>query len=171
MRWPQFLLCLLIIGGAALCFAQPTPSKRLPIPDQEEQAKAKELLRDIYKDDFAKATKPAQKLVLASRLLVDAIATKDAPAERYVLLKITSDLAAATGSADVSTRALDEIARDYEVDGDLLRLEVVEKLAASALDAELVKTGNISLSLSEKLSAADRYAEAARASGPRMCRC
>lgn len=137
--------------------------KRRSVPEQAEQSKAKDLLREIYRDEFSKAIKIEQKLTLAGKMLTDAIATNDAPVERYVLLKIAGDQAATLGSADLSMRALREVARDYEVDGDLLRLEAVEKLAGSANEAESMKTYELSQTLAEKLSAADRYSESARA--------
>src|SRR6185436_12631740 len=60
---------------------------RLPVPDDETIAKAKELVREIYKDDYSAAKKHVEKKTLATRLLDDAKKYTDDPPAVYVLLR------------------------------------------------------------------------------------
>src|SRR5205823_4024435 len=78
------LLALLLLGGAALLHADDA-AKRLPVPAKAAQARAEELIRDIFKDDLAAAKEPADKSKLAGYLLQQGKETKDDPAARYVL--------------------------------------------------------------------------------------
>src|SRR5688500_14380047 len=125
-----FLTCLFVIWSASVAQTQVRES-RLPVPDEAAQTKSKETIRQIYKDQFTKATKNEQKLDLATNMLTDALATTDAPADRYTLLRIARDMASQIGSVEISQQATDAIIKDFAVADKEVRLETLEKLAAA----------------------------------------
>src|SRR5262245_30272984 len=95
-----YLTCLLVTWSASVAQAQAKDSS-LPIPDEAAQTKSKETVRQIYKDQFTKSVKNEQKLDLATNMLTDALATVDAPADRYTLLRIARDMASQIGSVEI----------------------------------------------------------------------
>src|SRR5262249_42509734 len=56
-----------------------------PVPDPAALAKAEKVIRELYKDDYARS-KPAELAALSTKLLQQFAETKDDPAAQYVLL-------------------------------------------------------------------------------------
>ncbi len=75
------------------------------------------LMRELYKEDFAKAAKdPAAVARLAATLLQDGKDTNDSPAGRFVLLGTARDLAAQAGDGPTALQAIDELAASFDLD-------------------------------------------------------
>jgi hypothetical protein len=95
-----------------------------------ELAQAEELVRDVFKDDFARAKGDrAARKDLAAVLLKQAKQIREAPAVRHVALCAARDLGAQAGDIDTAFRAIAELARDQA--GDMLGMK--EKVLADAL--------------------------------------
>src|SRR5262249_49717207 len=108
--------CGLVFFAVLVCGNDPAQAgKKLPVPGAKEQADAEELIKTIYKDEYAKLGKKA-KLELAEARLKDARDTNDSPAAKFVLQREARDLAASSGNLFLALAAADEMSRDFEVD-------------------------------------------------------
>ena len=94
------LTCLLAVSASAA-----DDEKRVPAPPPADIENAVKLVRDVFKDDYAK-TLPKAKLALAEKLFKQAEETADDPAARYALYLETAELAAAAGDVTLTLDAL-----------------------------------------------------------------
>jgi len=108
---------------------------RLPVPEASAQRQAETLVREIFKDDYAKKA-PADRRALALKLLQQASETSDDAAARYVLLRESQDLAAQTGDDDTAFQAIDALAKHYAVSGPELKLAALASIEKSARSPE-----------------------------------
>ncbi|MEO2036503.1 MAG: prenyltransferase/squalene oxidase repeat-containing protein [Planctomycetaceae bacterium] len=125
MRWVLPLLVVFPI----VAFAQQAKS---PVPGAAELKEAKELIRDVYKDDFAKATSPKGKVELANKLLNEAIQTNDDPTGRFVLLNEARQVAAEAVDPSLAMKAVELIAGHFEIDFRQLQIESLASIAENA---------------------------------------
>jgi hypothetical protein len=136
-------------NGAALA--------RQPIPRSAARQEALELIRDVYRDEIAAAKSAAQKQVLARKLCEQGIATAQAGAEKYVLLKVARDLAAQSGDFRTSADAIDDMAKAFEVDAAALIVKAAGTAAKRTGDVAQNKAIASRLAkLLPKVMAADR---------------
>lgn len=124
------LACLL-----AVSYPLAAGDSRQPVPDQAKQAESENLIEDLFKTDYAKPA-AADKLALAQKLLQQATETKDDPAARFVLLREARDLAALAGDTETAFSSVDQMAKDFAVDGGAEKLTVLPKLESSARTPE-----------------------------------
>ena len=103
--------------------ARPAP------PDDAAVEKASKEVNDVYANDYKAARTPAQKVVLAKKLLDQASATQNDPPARYVLLKSARDLAGQAGDAAVAIQAVDALSAAFNVDGSGIKVETVNEVA------------------------------------------
>lgn len=105
--------------------AKPQPEQpfkeKLPIPDDAAQEKVMATIRDIYKDDYKDRT------ALANKLFQRATETQDT-AERFVLLYEAKSLASETWQGKLAFDVIDVIAKEYEISGPSLKVEVFEQV-------------------------------------------
>src|SRR5262245_30227930 len=123
------LLAMIAAGGATPPAAQEVQKKH-PVPAEKAQAKARDLIFDIFKDDLEHAKEPDAKSKLAAYLIGQGKESRDDLTNRYVLYIEATALAAAAGDAPLALSALDELARDFEI--DLWQLKTVALSAAAA---------------------------------------
>jgi hypothetical protein len=102
-------------------------------PSDEAQRQAEGLIRNVFKDDYARKM-PADMTALALKLLQQALDTQDDPVARFVLLREARDLAAQGGHFGAAIKAVEAMAKFYAVD------PFAEKLAALAKSEATVKT-------------------------------
>jgi hypothetical protein len=142
--------------------AEPRPeAKRAPVPDEATQAKALKLIRDLYKDDYAKK-KPQDLLDLAAKLLQEAGETKDDPAARFVLLRESRDLAAQAGNAPACLEAIDELAKGYDIDALAMKAEWLAATSRTATAIGSLPVADTCLGLVDDALAGDHYELALR---------
>ena len=84
---------------------------------------------DLYKDDIANATTPAQKVELAGKLLAVAQDTNNDAVGKYVLLAQAKDLAISSGDPPTAFKCLDELGAAYDIDYPVMKLELFTALA------------------------------------------
>jgi uncharacterized protein YkwD len=96
-----------------------TPPKS-PVPDDSAVAAAEKRLRQT----LAKAS--------AAELLEAGLADGQAPEERFVLLRMARDAAAASGDVAAAFRAVEEMAGRYEIDVLALKVEAFDALSETA---------------------------------------
>lgn len=104
-------------------------STKIPLPPQEEQQANDELVRDLYSEHIKAAKSQAEKSALAKRLLKDADATRDQTG-RYAMITIGRGFAVQGGDADTAMSLID-LAAEFDVDAETMRLETLEALAGT----------------------------------------
>src|SRR5579863_4284847 len=103
--------CLFLAAAMAV---QDPPA---PVPDASAQKGAEQLVREVFKEQFAK-TAPADRHALARTLLDQAKAADNTPATRYVLLREAQNL----GDLETSFLAVDLMAQSFLIDPVALKL-------------------------------------------------
>lgn len=98
-----------------------TPSKeeadtRLPEPDEAARKKAEKEVREVFLDTLANAQTPQQRLAAAGELEREAKRGQNAPAVRYVLLRLASRQAFAGGDLNRAMAILDQLAEIFKAD-------------------------------------------------------
>jgi WD40 repeat protein len=130
-----------------------TAMAKLPLPAEEQQEESKKTIREIFKQDFAKAIRLPEKAKLAEKLFEQARTSTDDPAGRFVLLQEANELASASGDFDVATKVLDELTKTFAVDALKVRSTTLRKLSTT------VKSGTAQEGLAEAfLKLAEDYA-------------
>src|SRR5262245_50094040 len=148
---------------ALLLAPQAAQDKKLPVPDTASQKASEKVIRQVFKEEYAKKA-PADRIALSKKLLQQGLETKDDPVACYVLLREAADLSALSGDATVALQAISELALLYKVNGIELKSAALATVGKSIklIDecAELAKTY---LSLVEEALAADEFDAAERA--------
>jgi len=122
--------------------ATPPPDSRptrLPEPLEKDQARAEALIRQVFRDEYARPS-PADRRALAQKLLRQGIETRDDTAARFVLLREARDLAAQSGDVDLALRALEEMGRGYFVGEVASKVRIFEQAAKGARSPATCKT-------------------------------
>ena len=137
-----------------------TPSRAV-VPDEKALAKASKEILDIYGAERDAARSPAQKVMLARKLLEQATASSSDPAAHYVLVKSARDLAAQASDTTLAFQAIDELNAAFDVDGATMKVDVVNRSAKAALaPAQLKALVEQTLTLMDELAAQDRFDDA-----------
>lgn len=135
------LFAALLVAGFGLSQGG-SDAKRMPVPNKAAQAKAMALVDDIFKEDFAAAKEPEARTKLASDLLQQARENKEDAANRYVLYREARNWAAKAGNFTIALQAIDELARDFEVNALEMKAtalaELVENLPGKESGKALV---------------------------------
>jgi WD40 repeat protein len=133
------------------------PGVRKPAPDAAAQAKAEQVVREVFKAEYAKAS-AADRLKLANRLLKEAADTKDDSAARFVLLREAADLAAKAGDPQLAMQAIDQTAEGFEAEVLPLRAAALEAAAGAAASPAAHRTvAELALTTAEQALEADEY--------------
>ena len=110
------------------------PSKA-PVPPEADQAQSAKLIHEVFKEDYAKKG-PADRILLAKKLLRQALETNDDPASCFVLLRESRELASAAGDSETALRAVAETARKYQGDYSGARAGVLTAASKTAKSPE-----------------------------------
>jgi len=138
--------------------------KRRPVPDLPSQQAAEARIREIFGEEFDSARTSAKRLELASKLSNQARETRDDPAVLFMLLKLSSELAAAVGESTQAFAIADRMCAQFELNP----LEVKFQLFGKVVEAEggnPRKTGRlnaIAMQLADQAVADDDYENAGR---------
>jgi hypothetical protein len=139
------------LGATAQDGQKPNP------PSSSEQADAEKLIKDIFKDDYAKRT-PADRQALARKMLSQALQSKDDPKSQFVLLREARDLASLAGDVQTALSAVDEMAKAFSVDSAAMRSTVLTNAAKTAKTPDDFKgLASMSLKMIDSLLLADDY--------------
>ncbi|MCH8045275.1 MAG: trypsin-like peptidase domain-containing protein [Planctomycetes bacterium] len=136
------------------------------IPDSAALATANELLRDLYKDDYAKAVTASQKRALAIKILRQGADAKNSPAERYVSFRAARRIATQIGSVALALESVDLFEAWFDIDTETMRRETIERLAAQVHStSDRVSLARAALAAADRLIAMDQYDRATRLIG------
>ncbi len=138
-------------------------SKRAPVPDAAKQKEAEKLVRDLFKDDYAKKGSAEQR-ALARRLLQEARKSQDDPPGVWVLYREAEDLAAQAGDVDTALLAVSRRAEQFDVDPLQLRAAVLASTVKSVKSPEdAAALAEAHLRHVDELVGADQYDAADKA--------
>jgi hypothetical protein len=90
-------------------------SKRLPIPEVARQQDAEKLVREMFKDQYARKT-PADRKALARLLLEQTPKNLNDPAALWVLCREAQDVAVQAGDSKSALESIEIAARVFDVD-------------------------------------------------------
>jgi serine/threonine protein kinase len=134
---------------------------RLALPPASEQATMRAVLRDQYKNEFAKAKAPADKGALGRFLYVASFKSQKDNTTRYLMLNEARDLAVEAGEAFLFDRVIASLEEQFQVDGDAMRMELLPKLALKTrLPLASRDVAEVGMLLGEKLAAHDQHDQA-----------
>ncbi|MCI0683235.1 MAG: WD40 repeat domain-containing protein [Gemmataceae bacterium] len=117
-------------------------AKKHPVP--KDQTRSRDLIFDIFKEDLQNAKEPEAKSKLAAYFIQQGKESRDDLTNRYVLYIEATALAAAAGDAPLALSALDELAKDFDV--DLWKLKATA-LAAAAENSPTKETSKAQVEL------------------------
>lgn len=95
-------------------------SKRLPVPDPAKQKESEKLLKDLFKDQYAKKA-PADRQALARALLEQARKSAEDPVALWVLYREAQDVAVQICDVRTAMAAIEESARFFDIDSMALK--------------------------------------------------
>ena len=115
--------------------------ERCAVPDSDTRAAQRAAIRELYRDDFAQGLKkPADKIALAHRMMVDAQALTDDPVTRYVLADEARQLALDGGDIAFGLRIVEELAGEYELDSLTARADNLRRALEHSTSPEQRKS-------------------------------
>lgn len=134
-----------------------------PIPDAAAQKEAEKLVRDVFREEYAKKSRADQE-TLAKKLLKEGIGTADDAPSRFVLLREARDIAAQIGDAELAIEAIDAMDHGFQIDGIPLKLAALGKAGKkSRTPTDHRVLAELYLKLVEEAVVADDFATALKA--------
>lgn len=134
----------------------PVQDSRIPPPDAAAQKNAERLIRDVFKDEYARRDAPARR-ALALKLLKQAAETADDPPARYVLLSEARDLAADGGDVRTALAAAQQQAKIFAVDPVATKKAALDRTRKTALVDDFSFIAEAYLQIAEELLAAEDF--------------
>ena len=128
------------------------PGHRLPMPDAKAQKEAEKIIKEVFKEDYAKLAKakPEEKSLFAQKLLKQATESKDDKTAQYVLWREANTVVAQNGEIDLALSIADQIGQVFEIDAIELRKKTVQTAQRGVQDGEALKAMNAMLILEDK---------------------
>jgi hypothetical protein len=136
---------------------------RYPIPEAAKQREAEKVIKELFKDQYAK--KGAADRQSLARILLDQVARmQDDPVAMWVLFREAQEVAVQAADVKTALEAVDGVARIFDVDGMALKSTVLSGIgkAAKSADEFLILAESVD-KLVEELMAADLYDNAEKA--------
>ena len=116
----------LLLCASSTCLSQ--EPKRLPVPGKEARLDALEMIKEIYRADYERATAPESRRKLSSKLHQAAKQTDNDHVGRFVLLRQAAILASRGGDATSALTIIDEMAKAYEIDATSSKVAAIEAM-------------------------------------------
>jgi len=130
---------------------------KMPVPSEEDLIKARELLKELYGDEYSAARTAPERLQFVKRLLTDAPKVEQNPADYYELLKITRDVAAGLGDLPSVLTASKRLEEKFQIDPLPPRLNAITDVAKVARPADAPAILTEARRLLREAQDADRY--------------
>jgi hypothetical protein len=100
---------------------------RAPEPDANTQKEKLKIVKDLFKDEYAKKS-PADQSALAKQLISRGVETASDPGAQYVMLREARDVAASAGDVETAMRATDELAKIFAISAVAFKLAALAKI-------------------------------------------
>jgi hypothetical protein len=110
-------------------------TKRLAIPDLARQREAEKLIKEVFKDQYAKKALVDRK-TLARLLVEQATKSQDDPVSLWVLLREAQDVAAQAGEVRTALEAVELSAQSFDIDTLAVKGSVLAAAGKSAKTPE-----------------------------------
>jgi len=150
-------------AAAVLLTLAPVVQDRAPEPDAAVQKEKLKVVKDLFKDEYAKKS-PADQSALAKQLVSRGIETASDPAAQYVMLREARDIAAAAGDVETAMRASDELAKGFAVSAVASKLAALSKIGPKEPEAARAASRAYLVLVSDAIRA-DDYDSAVAAAG------
>ncbi len=132
--------------------------QKQPVPKDDQREQSETNVKEIFKQDFAKALRLADKAALAEKLLEHAKTTVDDPSGKYALLQEASHSAVAAGDIDVAEKILNELIAHFDVDAVDSRSKTYKQLSTTVKSgAPQEQLANAFLKLAAECATASRF--------------
>ena len=132
-------------------------ARRQRVPEAARQKEAEKLIRDLFKDQYAKKA-PADRKVLSQQLLELAAKSNDDAAALWVLTREAQDAAAQVGDVRLALEAVEMAARSFDIDALAMKGAAIAAAAKAAkIPEEFAALVDASMALIEELIRADQY--------------
>lgn len=129
------------------------PAQKPPTPAATISRQAIAEVKEIFKEDYTRATTPSGKIGLARQLLGQVDKTTAAP-EQWALFSEVMRLASDAGDIELSFAAIEKAGGLFAIDVDDLKLDAISKLATKAPMPALDGLARAALELARRASAA-----------------
>lgn len=133
--WLVAGMCLLLLVGGAVR-ADGDPPDKQPIPAAAALAEAQQTVKEVFKEELAKAKKPEERWALAKRLLQAGTDEQGSSAARFALLSLARDTATEAGDAQTAFAAAEGLERNFQLDGPSVRRRLALSLTKTLRQAE-----------------------------------
>jgi hypothetical protein len=110
-------------------------SRRAPVPDAVKQKDAEKLIRDLFKDQYAKKT-AADRRALARILLDQALKSSDDPAAAWVLHREAQDAAIQGFDPRLALESIEASAKQFDIDPLPIKATALAAMGKSPRSAE-----------------------------------
>ena len=107
---------------------KPAPREPQPLPDVEQLATAMKLADQVYSEQITDATTKEDRIDLAQKMMLTATGSPAGSADRYVLMTKAVDLIGSTGDARETVTAVDQLAKEFEVDAIEEKIRQLDKV-------------------------------------------
>jgi len=146
-----------------LSIAPTDVSKRLAVPDAARQKESEKLIRDLYKDGYAKKA-PVDRKALCKALLSQTAKSQDDPSGLWVLCREAQDIATQLCDTGTLLAAIDIAASRFDVDAMSMKTAALSAAGKAAKGPEDFESlAEAYGPLIEELFAADQYEVAEKA--------
>jgi hypothetical protein len=130
-------IALLFVLVAAWSAASPNllaagRNKKQPVPSADAQAQAMKIIKEMYGDEYKQATTLEKKQALAKTLFDKGITIRDDLPGKFVLLKLSREVATQALDGLTAFKAVDGISETFEVDPAEMKADVLKRGAAHA---------------------------------------
>jgi hypothetical protein len=127
-------MILLVLVGSMIA----ADDDREKVPDAKEQEKALAVIKDLFKEDFAKK-KPADLVELSDKLFKQAQETKDDAASRYILFRESMNLAAQAGDLERVMNVVEELSKGFQINAPEMKAGLFERAVPAAKTADAAR--------------------------------
>jgi hypothetical protein len=135
---------------------------RTPAPDAAAQKQAEKLIRDVFKEEYARKA-PVDRIALAKKMIAQAQQTDDDAAARFVLLREARILAQEASDWTTALKAIEETKKQFEVETVSATLAVHSAMAKAAkTPEEMTFAGRTMLALADDALEAQQWDVASR---------
>ncbi len=155
LRWLLFIVAL-SAAWPLFGLGQPLATK-LAVPDDAADAKATATIREVYADEYRKAKTAADRAALAAKMLQQAGQVQNDPVGRYVLLRVARDVAGQAGNLALALRVVEEMERDYQVDGTAMKGKILLDAATARPAGSQKLPVGLALSVIREMLISDDY--------------
>ncbi len=132
-------------------------------PTAAAQQEAEKLVKDIYKDEYAKKS-PEDRKALGVKLLEQGRSSQKDPVSEYVLYREARDVASSAGDIETAMAAITEMGKNFNVDAVDMRLKLLTGMRSALKGPEATQqAADAAMTLVDEAMAAESFENATKA--------